>query len=356
MFAVRGLLAGCVLQAFCLSVAETALAEQLSGDTFPADLNGGQLQDYDADDIPPSGLVLRRMTARQQADALWRRFSAQRAGVAAAGEIDTIATPVAGESSTVQGWSLWLDGAHFRMRDRNPARASRGYSIGSTLGLDYGLTPATVLGVGVSHTYSNSRGTIVWSRERTHNTFASIFLNHQFTDWLSADVQGGYVYQRQRRKRLTGLGMSKGTRHSHGYMVSGALNAWKWVSPQVMLSGRLGVIASRDRWRAYTEYGPLGPTPQPAQTEALVQGVAEAGVSWWLAPAMPHVSISYNRDLYRKGVALPGDRDDFTLSGGVTWFGSGAAEGLSFDVGANVVIGREQQRHWGVSANIKWAW
>lgn len=319
------------------------------------DPGGGQSSDGEAS-IPFSGVDLRRITARQQAGGLWRRFSPQRRGLLAAGKLLTAATPVTGESMTAQGWSLWLDGAFSRMRDRNPARASKGYSIGSTLGLDRMMTPETVIGFGVNHTYSNSRGTLAQSRERTHNTFASLYLSHQFTDWLSVDVQGGYVYQRQRRRLVTGGGTAYGKRHSHGYLISGALNAWKWLSPQVMLSGRVGIIASRDRWRAYTEYGPMGVTPRLPQTEALVQGVVETGVSWWLEPVMPRLSVSYNRDLYRKGVTLPGDRDDFTLSGGLAWFGSGDAQGLSFDVGAEVILGRQKQRDWGISASLKWSW
>ncbi len=306
---------------------------------------------------PSSGLELQRIMARQQARAVWRRFSPQWLGIMTAGMLPATATPVAGESATAQGWSLWTDSAFNHMRDRDPARASKGHSIGATLGLDHALSSRTVLGASLSHTRSISRGTLAWSRERTRNTFVSLYLNHQFANWLSLDVQGGYVHQRQRRRYISPPGiLNFGMRHSNGFMVSGALNAWKWVTPKAMLSGRLGIIASRDRWKAYTEYGLLGPKLRPAQTEALVQGVVEAGVSWWLAPVMPHVSISYNRDLYRRSAILPNDRDDFTLSGGVSWFGQDGARGLSLDIGANVIVGRYRQRHWGVAANLKWAW
>ena len=318
--------------------------------------DSGQLQSYIEDGAPPASINLRRLLARQQVGALWRRFSSQRLALSGAGVLGARAVPVAGESHTAQGWSLWMDGAYIHMRDTTAAGRSRGRSLGGTLGLDRLLMPGTTLGLSLNHSDTRVRTFYNSGKEHTRNTFVGLYLSHQFTDWLSLDVQGGYVYQLQKLQRKNLAGLFSGRRHSHGYLFSGSLNAWKWLSRHVMLSARAGIIASRDKWHRYTEYGPLGAVPRPPRTERLVQGVLEGGVSLWLDPVMTYARVSWNHDIQRKGVASSTDRDDFTLTGGLSIFGTGQAEGLAMDFSGNAILGRRGQRHWSLMMNVKWAW
>ena len=95
---------------------------------------------------------------------------------------------------------------------------------------------------------------------------------------------------------------------------------------------------------------------RPARVEALVQGVAEVGISLWVAPAMPYFRVAYGYDLYRRNITAGTDRDDFTLSGGVAWFGSGQLDGLSLDVSGSVRLGRQQEREQTLAVGVRWSW
>lgn len=306
---------------------------------------------------------LQAYSARLRVRALWQRFAPQRRALLspgspwlAEGGAPGRVLPVAGEADSVQGWGVWLQGSPSRMRNLSAALRGKGHTLSQTFGLDRQISQRLTVGLNLGYSYSSARTLYNNGRERTHGYSIGPYVSFQVADWLSLDAQGGYVHQRQKMRRSDAAGTHTGKRSSHGFQLSAALSSWKWVSRQAMLSGRLGVIITQDRWRSYTEQSPGYTTAVPGITQRLVQGVAEAGVSVWLDPAMPYARIAYTHDVHRKGFSGSSDRDDFTISGGLLWYGSGEADGLSLDAGGSVIVGRSQQRHWSASLGIKWSW
>ncbi len=317
-----------------------------------------------AADVGILSALLRAQVARAQAGAVWRRFAPERRALVsegspwlAGGGRGARISPVSGQGAGGSGWSLWLEGAPQHMRNTSTALRGKGYALGQTLGLDRRLGERTTVGLNLGFTHTSVKTSYNSGREKNDAWLLGLYMSHQLAPWLSLDVQGGYVHQRQKLRRVFAGTAFSGRRSSNGYQLSGALNAWRWVGRQVMVSGRLGLIATRDHWKGYTESGGGLSMARPARTQALVQGVAEAGVSLWLEPVMPYARVGYTRDLYRKNMqASSSDRDDFTLFGGLQWFGSGAADGLSLDLGGSVVLGRAHRRHVAGSLGVRWAW
>ena len=301
-----------------------------------------------------------RVMARQRTGAYWQRFSPFMQALEKGGQGNVAGrafiSPVSGESAAAQGWSLWLSGSPAHLRNRLSAANSKGYSISSTIGLDRQVTPALTLGLGLDNGYSSIRTIYNNGRARTRTHGVSLFMNHRFNDWLSLDAQGGYVYQRQKYRRRDSLGAYRGKRHSHGLGLSTALNASMWVSSSVMLTGRLGLVASFDKWRKYTEDTPFGPVPRPGTKEKLVQGVLEGGVAYWSEPFMPYLKAAYNHDLYRKGRVGSSDRDDFTVTGGFYMFAPEGVRGLSLGLSGSLMLGRTKQRQFMGALQVKWNW
>ncbi len=315
---------------------------------------------YPEDNTFSHQLAIDRIVARQRAAAIWRRFSpfllALEKGGVDASAARAFISPVKGEGSAAQGWSLWLSGSPAHLRNRLNVARSKGHSISSTIGLDRQLSPNLVLGLGLENGYSNIRTTYNNGRARTRTHGFSLYLNYRFNDWLSLDAQGGYVYQRQKYRRRDILGLYTGRRHAHGLSASAALNAAKWLSASWMVSGRLGLVATRDKWRKYTENAPFGTLAQPGEKRSLVQGVVEGGIAYWHEPVMPYLKVSYNHDLYRKGGASTSDRDDFTFTGGFYMFAPEGARGLSLGLSGSLIVGRKKQRQILGALQLKWSW
>jgi hypothetical protein len=177
----------------------------------------------------------------------------------------------------------------------------------------------------------------------------SPYVNISFTDWLTAEITGGYVYNSEKLYR-TLPGSATGKRHSNGYMFSASLDASKWFGAW-LLSAHGGVVATRDKWSAYNE---SDGTFNAAETNRLVQGIVEGTASYWIEPVMPYLTVSYARDLSRNDPA-GGDRDDWTITGGLAWYGSGKLEGLTADLSAFLVAGRKRQRNTTVSFGLRWS-
>ncbi len=310
----------------------------------------GADQAYD----PGSGLFLRRMTARAQAGAVHWRFGPRAKGFALPGAPQKTApgiTPVAGNGSGPlgQGWTIWSTSQASFLKDRRPARASKGHSLSFTAGLDRQLGRRFTAGVSAGLVHARLK--TAFKGGHTHNTTISItpYFNHAITGWLSLDVSGGYVYSTESLTRTIPLAAS-GKTHANGYLLSTSLSASKWLG-RWLLSGRAGLIVSRDRWRAYTE---SDGTFVAARTERLTQGVVETSASLWLDPLMPYATVAYARDL--AGSTLSGaDRDDWTMTSGIAFYGSGALDGLTADFSASVILGRKRQRNATISLGLRWA-
>ena len=329
------------------------------GDPYPPGDNIG----YGNDGPGPAlthQLDVRKVLARQQAGAYWRRFSPFLSTLERDGGDDVASrafiSPVSGESATAGGWSLWLSGSPAHLRNRLNSARSKGHSLSSTIGLDKQISPMLTLGVGLDNAHSNIRTDYNNGRARTRTHGLGLFINYRFNDWLSLDLQGGYVHQRQKYRRRNFLGLSTGRRHSHGLGASAALNASTWLSSSVQLSGRLGLVGSFDKWRKHTERTPLGPAAHPGAKERLVQSVVEGGVAFWQEPLMPYFKAAHNYDLYRKGGVNASDRDDFTFTSGVFMFAPEGANGLSLGLSGSLVVGRAKQRHYIGALQVKWSW
>ncbi len=313
-----------------------------------------------SEEVDAAALVMRGLTARQQAGALQRRFGPGMRGLdlpGAPGGLERArAYPAAGEGYAAQGWTVWSDDSYSRVRDRRVASNSRGDSLSFTFGVDRMLSEALTLGASVNYLRSDVNTYYNAGDKRTRAYAVSLYLNYQLAEWLSLEAQGGYVRQRQRLRRNALGGAFWGSRSSNGSMITASLNAARW-HDNVLLSARAGVIATRDRWRQFTEYGPAGINAVvAAQTDALVQGVVEGGIAFWLDPIMPFASITYTHDLSRKGPDATGDRDDFTLTGGLSWHPAGELEGFSLEISASYVAGRSERDSFMAGLGVKWSW
>ncbi len=259
-------------------------------------------------------------------------------------------TPVSGESEGPlgKGWTVWSMYARSWMKDRRPAIANKGDSDSFTLGIDRELGGQITAGVSFNYVYTSLDTLYNAGTSKTDGITVSPYASIALTDWLTLEVTGGYVYNREKMWR-TLPGTARGRRHSNGYMFGSSFSVAKWFD-SVLLSGKIGLVATRDRWKAYTE---SDGSWHSARTNRLVQGSIEASASWWLDPLMPYAAITYTRDLKTNDPLLV-DRDDVTVTGGLAWYGAGQWEGLTADLSGSVVIGRQKQRNSTFSVGLRW--
>ena len=297
---------------------------------------------------------LRRVRARRFYHHLRWRFRPQMNGRflpgAPAGLRRAGITPAAGngEGPLGDGWTAWMTDSYSWIKDKRPASAARGGSLSLTAGLDKQLTETLTAGISLNGVRSRMTTRFNGGYSHVNGLTVSPYVNITLAEWLSAEITGGYVYNRERLYR-TVFAPASGRRHSNGYMFSASLDASKWYGSW-LLSAHGGVVATRDKWSAYRE---SGGTPNAAETNRLVQGIVEGTASWWLEPVMPYVTVSYARDLSRND-PQGGDRDDWTFTGGLAWYGSGRLDGLTADFSASVVAGRARQRNATVSFGLRW--
>lgn len=301
----------------------------------------------------------RRAALRQGLDVLLRRFSPEQ--MAQAGfspeQARAFIVPVAGEGSVAEGWSLWTSASWLHMRQNGTAVAGKGYALSGSHGLDKALSDWLTAGVSLSITRSKARDRASDTWERTWQEGVALYADVRLNEWLGLSVQGGPVWQQQRFRDGSAIGLVRGKRRSLGWMASATLSAQRWLSPAMLISGRISLLGAYDHWQAHTVVNTAGATTtRPARTEALMQGVAEGGVSLWLAPVMPYLRVAYGRDLYRHNIASEGDRDDFTFTGGLSWFGTGRWNGLSLDLSASARVGRKHEREQAVALGVRWGW
>ena len=259
-------------------------------------------------------------------------------------------TPVAegGAGPLGDGWTLWHTSSFTWQKDRRAPVANRGEAASFTIGLDRELAAGLTGGISANYIHTSLDTFFNAGKSRTDGFSIGPYASLAFSDWLSLDASAAYVHNREKMRRAL-PGAATGRRHSDGYVLSAALSASKWFGG-VLLSGKAGVIASRDAWDAYTE---SDGTPHAAETNRLVQGQAELSASWWLDPFLPHAGVMYAYDLSSNDPNRI-DRDDFTFSGGLAWYGSGRWEGLSADLAAEVVVGRQRQRNATISLGLRW--
>ncbi len=246
------------------------------------------------------------------------------------------------------GWTLWSMYARSAVKDTRTAVANEGDTDSFTLGVDKELGSKIVAGVSFNHvrtsldTYYNTGSS--HTSGYTVSPYASIVLS----EWLTLEATAGYVHNRERFSRSLPWS-AIGRRHSNGYMLGASLNAARWYH-SLLISGKVGIVASRDLWKAYVE---SDGTPHPERRNSLVQGSIEASASWWLDPVMPYAAVTYTRDLKTNDPLLV-DRDDVTVTGGLAWYGAGEWEGLTADLSGSVVIGRQKQRNSTFSVGLRW--
>ena len=300
--------------------------------------------------------IMQRFGARRLYNHLRWRFRPQVNGRllpgAPAGLRRAGITPVAGdgEGPLGDGWTVWTTDSYSWIKDKRPASAARGGSLSLTAGLDKQLTETLTAGISLNGVRSRMTTRFNGGYSHVNGLTVSPYVNITLADWLSAEITGGYVYNRERLFRTLPFFLPvSGRRHSNGYMFSASLDASKWYGSW-LLSAHGGVVATRDKWTAYRE---SDGTPNAAETSRLVQGIVEGTASYWLEPVMPYVTVSYARDLSRND-PQGGDRDDWTFTGGLAWYGSGRLDGLTADFSASVVAGRARQRNATVSFGLRW--
>ncbi len=305
---------------------------------------------------PSVETMLQRLRARMAHGALKMRFSPRWEGPALPGAPSggrVGITPVAGEGAgpLSRGWTAWSVTAGSFLEDKRAASAGKGHSVSLTAGLDRELSGLVTAGASVNYVHTRLRTSYNDGFSHLSALTLSPYLNLNLADWLTAEFTAGYVRNGERLKRTPFPGLPvTGRRHSDGYMLAASLNASKWFGAW-LLSAHGGVVATRDRWKAFTE---SDGTYNPARTSVLTQGVVEGTISWWREPLLPYFTVAYTRDL-RNNDPRDTDRDDFTFTGGAAWYGSGALEGLTLDLSASIVAGRRKQRNATVSFGLRWA-
>ncbi len=308
--------------------------------------------DYPAVDDGAFLAGVQRMRIREVLRGLDWRLSARSGALALRGAPDVAPgiTPVAGESEGPlgSGWTVWSMYARSWMKDRRAAVANKGDSDSFTFGVDRTLGDRLTLGASINYVHTALDTLYNAGTSRTDGITVSPYASVALTDWLTLELTGGYVYNRERTARTLPW-PATGRRHSDGYMFGSSLSAAKWFD-SVLLSGKLGLVATRDRWKAYVESDGW---PHAARTNRLVQGSVEGSVSWWLDPLMPYAAVAWTYDLSTNDPLLV-DRDDVTFTGGLAWYGSGRWEGLTADLSGSVVVGRRKQRHGTVSVGLRW--
>ncbi len=259
-------------------------------------------------------------------------------------------TPVAGESDGPlgNGWTVWSMYVRSWMKDRRAAIANKGASDSLTLGIDRELGERITAGVSLNYVHTSLDTLYNAGTSKTDGITVSPYASIALTDWLTLEVTGGYVYNREKTWRTLPVAAT-GRRHSNGYMFGTSLSAAKWFD-SVLLSAKVGLVITRDRWKAYVE---SDGTPHSARVNRLVQGSMEGSVSWWLDPVMPYAAIAWTYDLSTNDPLLL-DRDDVTFTGGIAWYGSGRWEGLTADLSGSIVVGRRKQRDGTVSVGLRW--
>ncbi len=259
-------------------------------------------------------------------------------------------TPTSGESEGPlgSGWTVWSMYARSWMKDRRAAIANKGDSDSFTIGIDRELGELITAGVSFNYVHTALDTLYNAGTSKTDGITISPYASISLTDWLTLEITGGYVYNREKTWRTLPVPAS-GRRHSNGYMFGSSLSAAKWFD-SVLLSGKIGLTATRDHWKAYVESDGW---PHPARTNRLLQGSLEGSVSWWLDPLMPYAVITWTYDLSTNDPLLV-DRDDVTFTGGIAWYGTGRWEGLTVDLSGSIVVGRQKQRNGTVSAGLRW--
>jgi len=308
--------------------------------------------DYDTDEDGAFLAGIQRMRIRHVLRGLDWRLSPRSNAFGSDGAPDVRAgiTPVAGGSDGPlgSGWTVWSMYARSWMKDRRAAIANKGDSDSFTLGIDRELAERITAGVSLNYVHTSLDTLYNAGTSKSDGFTVSPYAGIALTDWLTLEVTGGYVYNREKMRRTLPWAAT-GRRHSNGYMFGSSLSAAKWFD-SVLLSGKIGLVATRDRWKAYVE---SDGTPHPARVNRLVQGSIEGSASWWLDPVMPYAAIAWTYDLSTNDPLLV-DRDDVTFTGGIAWYGSGRWEGLTADLSGSIVVGRRKQRDGTVSIGLRW--
>ncbi len=247
----------------------------------------------------------------------------------------------------VGGWTLWSALDASRVKDVRTAFRKRGHVAGVTLGLERSLGTAITLGTSVSYAYTRQTTYFNGGRSRIHGLTVTPYVSLMPAAWLNLTITGGYVYNRERLSWLSAGALASGRRHSNGYTLGAVAEASRWFD-SVLLTARTGFVMSRDSWKPFVDS--LG-VVQPAMKDRVVQWTVEAGGAMWLDPVMPYFNVAYTRDLKRP--AQETDRDDFTLNGGLSWYGSGTYQNVSADLSGSVVLGRKSQRNYTFSLGLR---
>ncbi len=258
-------------------------------------------------------------------------------------------TPVAENSAgpLTHGWSFWSSTSYAHLKDVRTSWRKHGSSITVNLGLEKDLLETLTFGVSGSFTHAGQDTLYNGGHTSSDSLSLTPYISYVPLPWLSLSVTGGYVHNRE-RLRWQDIGMLlRGRRTSHGYTFAATLEAARWFS-NLQLAARAGLSANRDRWKGFIDnFG----NAHAAYGDHLVEATLEGGAYLWLDPVMPYLLLTYTYDL--KTSRQEEDRDDVTLTGGLTFYGEDTLEPLSLDMSGSVILGRKSQRNVTATLGIR---
>ena len=256
-------------------------------------------------------------------------------------------------SDSLAGLSIWGSGSNSWQRNKQTAVRSKGTSQTFTFGADYAFNEKISSGLSINYTHSDID--TLFNNGYTRSNAGSIvpYVNFTFTDWLSADISAGYSFGRTRQRRVVAGVASSGSYNNHGWLLSANLNAARWFDSW-MLAAKTGIFINRDRQAGFTE---SNGTVHPAANSHLTQWSIGGSVSYYAAPFLPYVSLTYKYDVARDKAATPGvsnDRDEIELGTGFNVYGSNEWKNLTAGFSLTTIVGRKYKRNTTAAFNLRY--
>lgn len=326
----------------------------------------------DDDDTAPSAAVVSASNATTGATALRHGFLATQfitrrfspfsqpftlPGAPAFAQFDDLGTGLAAGDGMKRG-SGWVSGNYGSQRNTFPGTRSSGNTFSGGFGADWQLDEMLTVGLSITGSRTDQTTRFNDGSSKTNGLTLSPYIAGRLTDVLSYDLSLGYSWNRTEQDRRTAGVLVTGSSRSGGYVASGNLTAARWFG-SFMLTGKAGFVASRSERSSFFESD--GNFVQSSANN-LFQGRFQVGAAYWLEPVMISASATYVNDFNRTDTRLPGaavqpanDRDGVILEGGMTFYGSGATDGVTASLTASTEVGRKQQRNFNIGGNLRFA-
>ena len=262
----------------------------------------------------------------------------------------------AGEESA--GISIWANTSYNKIKDDFVLTAYDGSTSTAAIGADYQLSPKFILGISLNYADTDIDTDFNQGNSQTDGITVMPYANFMFNDWLSMDLSAGYAWNNTEIRRIqTGVAIT-GEQDSEGWIMAGNLNAQKWFD-MMFVSAKTGLLYNQDKRSTFTE---SNGTVNLGKTNELLQANIGGSVGYWMAPFMPSLSVTYTYDIDREDQVIAGsasqpanDNDGLTVGLGLSFYGTGAAQGLSVSISVTSEFFREDLSNKGISLNARYA-